>query len=202
MRNVDSNIIAQWEGRQFTEFWLLELAFAQTHRYTDFDRSITVTDRFMPRDFKVASIRGAAGLSVDSVRVEIANGDAVMSSILQSSDCRFRPCKLWAGVMVDFTPYAHLLFQGLLAEWDATEKDVTLEIVNEFFLWRKRTLRVVSPSCPWPFKGTECAYAGASAWCDQSYERCSTLGNTANFGGDRFAPSTAEKQIWWGRVPT
>lgn len=202
MRNVDSSIVAQWEGRQFTEFWLLELAFAQTWRYTDFDRSITVTDRFAPRDFKVTSIRGAAGLSVDAVRVEIANGDAVLSSILQSSDCRFRPCKVWAGVMVDFTPYAHLLFQGLLAEWEATEKDVTLEIVNEFFLWRKRTLRVVSASCPWPFKGAECAYSGGGAWCDQSYERCSALGNTAGFGGDRFAPSTAEKQVWWGRVPT
>jgi hypothetical protein len=46
---------------------------------------------------------------------------------------------------------------------------------------------------------TECGYIGAETWCDQSYERCATLMNTANFGGERFLPALMEKEIWWGR---
>ncbi len=201
MRNVNSNIVTAWEGKQFTEFWLLEFQFSQTHRFTDFDRAImNGADRFAPRDFTVSSIRMAAGLSVDSVRLEMSNADAMISSLLQNEDCRFKTVLVRCGVLVGWTVYTHLIFQGLLAEWDSTERDVDVEVVNEFYLWKKRSLRVVSPSCPWPFKQLECAYAGAQSWCDQSYERCVTLTNKDNFGGDRFAPSTAEKQIWWGRV--
>jgi hypothetical protein len=48
---------------------------------------------------------------------------------------------------------------------------------------------------------TECAYLGDETWCDQSYARCVTLGNSDNFGGFRFLPSLMEKDIWWGKVP-
>lgn len=200
MRNVNVNLSGEWATRQFTEFWLVEFQFSQTHRYTDFDRSIVDTNRFAPRDFKVNSIRGAAGMSVDSVRIEMANADAVISTILQMEDCRFKTAKIWCGVLSGWSVYTHLMFQGLLSEWLATEQTVEIEAVNEFYLWKKRSLRVVSPSCPWPFRGAECAYAGGSDWCDRSYERCTTIANTVSFGGDRFAPSTAEKSIWWGRV--
>ncbi len=39
-------------------------------------------------------------------------------------------------------------------------------------------------------------------WCDQTFDRCKELGNQRNFGGFRFIPAIAEKQIWWGRVPS
>jgi phage-related protein len=55
-------------------------------------------------------------------------------------------------------------------------------------------------SCPWVFKGTECAYSGGESTCDQTYERCRFLSNTDNFGGDRFINSLMQKEIWWGRT--
>jgi hypothetical protein len=79
------------------------------------------------------------------------------------------------------------------------ERSVTLEIVNEFWMWKKKSLRKSSASCPWQFKGAECAYTGAGTWCDQGYARCTALGNTDNYGGFRFIPSIAEREIWWGR---
>ena len=81
------------------------------------------------------------------------------------------------------------------------EDRATIRALNELVLWRKRPLRSASATCPWTFKGTERGYAGGAGWCDQSYARCSELGNTANFGGFRFLPALMEKQIWWGRVP-
>jgi hypothetical protein len=52
------------------------------------------------------------------------------------------------------------------------------------------------------YEVTECAYIGSETWCDQSYDRCSALGNADNFGGMRFIPSIAEKEIWWGKIPS
>lgn len=52
------------------------------------------------------------------------------------------------------------------------------------------------------YEVTECAYVGTETWCDQSYDRCAALLNMDNFGGMRFIPAIAEKEIWWGKIPT
>jgi len=44
-----------------------------------------------------------------------------------------------------------------------------------------------------------CNYTGAETSCDQSYDRCIELGNQANFGGFRWQPYLADKDLWWGR---
>jgi hypothetical protein len=90
-------------------------------------------------------------------------------------------------------------FRGLLADYEIGDDAVTLNLVSWNVLWRKKTLRIAQAGCPWPFKGTECAYAGAETWCDQSYDRCEYLENEDNFGGDPFLPSLEEAQIYWGR---
>jgi hypothetical protein len=52
------------------------------------------------------------------------------------------------------------------------------------------------------YKAATCRYAGVGTWCDQSWERCATLTNTLNFGGNRWLPYYEDKVIWWGRVPS
>lgn len=37
-----------------------------------------------------------------------------------------------------------------------------------------------------------------STWCDHSYNRCLALANTNNFGGFRFLPDLASKELTWG----
>ncbi len=46
-----------------------------------------------------------------------------------------------------------------------------------------------------------CNYIGAGAWCDQSWERCLALTNTAHFGGFRWLPFLVNRDLWWGRNP-
>jgi len=94
---------------------------------------------------------------------------------------------------------AHSLFYGLISDWKIEEDKVWIEVQNELVFWSKKTLRKCDSSCPWEFGGTECGYSGAADWCNQSYERCMELSNTDNFGGDRFLPDVAEKDIWWGK---
>lgn len=93
------------------------------------------------------------------------------------------------------------LFYGLISNWGFTEGKVDIELKNELILWRKEALRLCQSSCRWEFKGTECGYTGEQDWCDQSYERCGSLGRTDYFGGFRFLPAIEEKDIWWGRSP-
>lgn len=94
------------------------------------------------------------------------------------------------------------LFTGLLAGWDIEgDSTVNVEVVNEFVLWNKKTLRKHSASCPWSFRGTECGYGGSGLTiCDKTYDTCNSLGNGEHFGGFRFLPSIQEKETWWGVV--
>ena len=91
--------------------------------------------------------------------------------------------------------------RGIIGGWQLyDENTLKITITNELVLWNKKPLRIQMSSCPWVFKGTECAYSGGESTCDQTYERCRFLGNTDNFGGDRFINSMMQKEIWWGRT--
>ena len=50
----------------------------------------------------------------------------------------------------------------------------------------------------WHTPGT-CRYSGSGTWCDKSWDRCVTLGNSINFGGFRWLTGLQEKTIYWGR---
>jgi len=90
------------------------------------------------------------------------------------------------------------LFNGFVTDWKLNERSAVINLANEFLLWRKKALRLPTPSCPWNFKGAECGYGAAEDWCDQSVERCKQLNNYDNFGGRRFITSIEDKKIWWG----
>jgi hypothetical protein len=93
------------------------------------------------------------------------------------------------------------MFYGIVGEWKILgDTKVEITIVNEFIYWNKKSLRNHSPSCQWAFKGVECKYAGGADWCDKSFDRCSNINNDENYGGFRWLPSIADKEIWWGRV--
>jgi len=110
----------------------------------------------------------------------------------------------WDTAPMQFYSYAvQEYFRGVISGWEIDgDTKVSMTISNEFILWNKKSLREHPSTCPWPFKGVECAYVGAGLTCDQSYERCQTYNNTVNFGGFRFLPSLVNKQIWWGKIPT
>lgn len=91
-----------------------------------------------------------------------------------------------------------VVFSGFVTSYHLNERRASLELASEFMLWRKKTLRLPTASCAWSFKGTECTYAGAETWCDQSVERCKALANYDNFGGRRYIMAVEDQKLWWG----
>jgi hypothetical protein len=205
MKTISTAINAQLEAEQFVYCYTVEIRFgAGTVYYTDADRAVHYSDiRYSPIPISFADIAYAAALSVDQVTVEFGNANLTMSAYLLGEDARNRTIIISHAVLNSAGTCLGLtnLFQGIIGEWEITEDRATIRALNELVLWRKRPLRTASATCPWVFKGTECGYAGAGAWCDQSFSRCAELANQANFGGFRFLPALMEKQVWWGRVP-
>ena len=89
-------------------------------------------------------------------------------------------------------------FRGLFSDYTVNDGSVEIELANEFILFSKKTIRKCRAMCQWTFKGTECTYSGAESWCDKTYDRCSTLSNTNNYGGFRWMPDAMENQVRWG----
>ena len=205
MKTISTAINAQLEAEQFVYCYTVEIRFgAGTVYYTDADRAVHYSDiRYSPIPISFADIAYAAALYVDQVTVEFGNANLTMSAYLLGEDARNRTIIISHAVLNSAGTCLGLtnLFQGIIGEWEITEDRATIRALNELVLWRKRPLRTASATCPWVFKGTECGYAGAGAWCDQSFSRCAELANQANFGGFRFLPALMEKQVWWWRVP-
>jgi hypothetical protein len=95
------------------------------------------------------------------------------------------------------------LMRGIIGGWELYDDNkATITLTSEMVLWSKKSLRPQSSSCPWAFKGAsgECGYVGDESLCDQSYDRCTVLVNTDNYGGDRFLPTIVTREVWWGRT--
>ncbi len=203
MKSFDANITTELAKEIAASFFMIEMQFASTYRYTNCDIDMyhggNKYDHF---PFSIGSVVNTSGLSVDSLELEFANVSLAMSSVFLGEDVAGKTCILsFFMVDADYTIIAvEELFRGLVGEFELTEGRCRVKLVNEFVLWSKRTLRICQASCPWEFKGTECTYSDGEAWCDQSYSRCSALANTNSYGGFRFLPALEEKKIWWGRT--
>lgn len=100
------------------------------------------------------------------------------------------------------------LFRGFIGEWEITgDASVTIGVNSEFIMWNKKVLRNHSASCQWTYCGTECGFTPSNALetCDFSYNNCVAkntvkAGQSLRFGGFRFLPVIAEKEVWWGRT--
>ena len=136
-------------------------------------------------------------------KTEIGNVDLQMSAVFLIEDIMNK----WGILRIGFLDSDNTIidqpfevFRGLVSTWKLSEPKASITLVNEFILWNKKTLRKHQSACRWPFKGTECKYAGAETWCDQSHARCLALSNQDNFGGDRWLPDLMEKEIYWGKT--
>jgi len=227
MRNFDAEIAAEINKEDFRFFFLIEFQFGNTYRFNDIDIPIYYNgELFTPRAFSFDSLSGSANLTVESFDIDIDDTDQVISALLLGEDVRNKIAILYFGVVAKtliegvkwgddaewdeatqweaekYKSSIHIqeFIRGIIGGWELYDDNkCKINITNEMILWSKKCLRPQSSSCPWTFKGTECTYTGAETWCDQSYERCTALSNSNQFGGERFMPSVIEKEIWWGR---
>jgi len=157
---------------------------------------------FTPNAFKFGDISGSATLAVESIDIEIDDTDKTLAAIVLNEDIRNKWAILSVGAIdSEYVVHVQEFLRGIIGGWQLyDENTLKITITNELVLWNKKPLRIQMSSCPWVFKGPECGYVGGESTCDQTYERCRRLGNTDNFGGDRFINSLMQKEIWWGRT--
>jgi phage-related protein len=201
MRNFDADIITALTAETARAFWLVELQLASTYRFTNCDIDLTSAGKSYDCSYplQIKDIRQSADFSIDRITLEFANVDLGLSAILLAEDVANLPAII-RYVMLD-SDYQEIdapeFFRGFITAWQLREPRAVLTLGNEFMLWRKKTLRLPTASCPWVFSGSECAYAGGSTWCDQSVERCKGLANYDNFGGRRYIQAVEDKKIYW-----
>ena len=202
MRDFDNSHLARISVEEATVFWLVDLEIASgSNQYFSTLDIDTLYDGNLYRsfDFRVNAISYSLSMAVDKVRLDFANVNMEMAAILLNNSIKKRPCIIYLGAMDGMTPLVEAVFYGIVSEWNMDEKIADVQIVNEFVFWNKKSLRLPSDLCQWPFKSSECGYSGAETICNGTYTRCQALGNTAQFGGDRFLPALEEKEIWWGK---
>lgn len=203
MRNFIPGIASTIAAEEMTYFFLLELQLGTTYRITDGDIPIIHDgETFTKNGFKFGEISGSSSLAVESLDIEIDDTSKAFAAIVLNEDIRNKWAVLYFGAIApDLTVHVQEFLRGIIGGWQLyDENTLKISITNELVLWNKKPLRIQMSSCPWVFRGTECAYSGDATTCDQTYARCGMLENAANFGGDRFLSSLMQKEIWWGRT--
>jgi lambda family phage minor tail protein L len=136
--------------------------------------------------FEVGEVQSGGDGRITGVNVRVANPARALQPYLEQYDgligCSVTLTVVHAGNLAADHSELALTWDVVAAAPAADWIDFTLGAVNP--LRRRFPLLMAAPrSCPWIFKGAECGYAGAATACDRTLDDCSTLANTARFGG-------------------
>jgi len=202
MRTLSTGMSAAIASEQAIGAWLLQVSLTSTFYYTNADVDIPYGgNKYISRGFEVTEIQQSANFSNDLATIEFDNVGREMSALFLAEDVANKTviCNL---AIINANTYqvsaAAEMLRGYITAWNIDEEKASIKLGSEFMLWSKKTLRLPTPNCPWSFKGTECAYAGDSDWCDKSPERCAVLDNYVNFGGRKFISDIEGQKIFWG----
>lgn len=209
MRTLPSSLITELTGgvneANFLVY-LIDIELATPKYLTNADQKIYYESKtYEPRGMDFGSVEYSISPTVDKVNVDIDNTDETFSQLLQTTEMRGKRFLMQIAAldqnMAVIGTVIH--FDGILDQINAKKKNFKIDIYNHMILWKKKVpRRTHQASCTWTFKdAVTCKYAGAQATCDKSYDQCLSYGNSINYGGFRFLPSLATKQIWWGSVP-
>lgn len=202
------------------------------YTYTDCDVPIHSTNTYSPRGIDLKGITYSDNQVVDKAELALDNLDDALTTVFVGGTPQGSDVYLYLVIMTTgddnyitmqseaitmqgetitvqggggYTIVASplLVFQGEIDKWGFAEGTIDITVANIFNRWKRKTQARQNPSCRWKvFGGTECGYSGSESWCDRTYSKCSALGNTANFGGERWLASIVDKTIWWGRTPS
>jgi len=200
--------LASSEIRAFT--LVRKVIDEQAYCFTECDVPIPLAgELYSPRGYKAGQISYSLARIVDSMSLDIDNLDDLFTAPYVGGNPQGSQVEIFAVALdedyqlIGAYPDDHiLLFSGSIDDWQLAEGKLTITIASDMVQWHQRTMRMQSSSCSWrQFKSVECGYSGAESRCNRSYARCQELGNTANFGGERWLPSIEGINLWWGKTP-
>lgn len=136
--------------------------------------------------FELGEVRGAGDGRVTGVALRVANQSRALQPYLEDYAGLVGCAVILAVVHADNLAADHseltLSWEVVASTADSSWITFTLGAVNP--MRRRFPLYTVTPlSCPWVFKGAECAYAGAATSCARTLDACRALNNAGRFGG-------------------
>jgi len=208
MRNINSSILAELQSEELRPFVGLQLYIESSYyRFTDCDVPLAYSGNlFTPLGIKWDVIKYSRNKIVDQVRFELDNLEEDFTSMFVGGTPEGSEVVFYLFTVNEYGALAggaaFTMFEGEIGQWDLDETKLVFTATSIMSRWNRETLSKQGSSCRYKvFKGDRCGYSGGETWCDRTYVRCQTLGNTANFGGERWLPSIEGKQVWWGKVP-
>lgn len=143
---------------------------------------VTYTKFPITHDFVGENAQG----TIDAVKLSVSNVSREMQAYLETYDLRGKKVDIivvWADQLADTDAYLKDTYyiDSYTADQNAVEFTLSgrIDVLSVELPCRKFS----RTHCSWKFKGTECAYAGATATCDKTLATCRTLQNQLRFGG-------------------
>jgi hypothetical protein len=167
----------------------VEIGFGTPLRYTDNQSGLTIDgDTYTFAPINVSAIPVDDGQSQVTVRVS-NTGNIVSTADLASA----APGKTLVVYEVHFDSTGTqktevVLHSGRIVSvaWDTQAAEFTSTTLPA--TTGGQIGRIASRLCQYVFKGSRCGYAGATTSCDHLHATCTTLSNSARYGGFRLMP--------------
>lgn len=184
--------------------FLVAIEFSSSYLYyTTLDVDIVYQgNTYISRGIQIGAAEYSLTTQIDQISLEIDNVKQEYSSILLNNEMRGKKVTI---SLIALDKNLNIIgvtdtFIGIIDTAELDEQRVRFEVSSPLIRWKKRVpRREHGANCYKIFKSTDCGYTGVQTWCNQAYDRCLALSNTANFGGFRWLPELMTKAIWWGR---
>jgi hypothetical protein len=203
MKTLPPALLSAFKSQEYILALLIELDISGDKFYfTTWSTSIYYgSTLYIPRGMELSGIPTSAGEVVTRATISFDDVDRALKATVNEHGTKkddsviIKAASLTNLGKVDGTPF--VLFSGYVDNWDGDPRSLNLEGVSKVSQqWNRATTAKFSPSCRWKeFKGVECQFVGTEEECDRSYDKCISLGNEINFGGQRFVPSLVNRRI-------
>ena len=202
MKTLPPALLSAFGSQQYIPTLLVDLDISiHKFRFTTWSTSIYYNSTlYIPRGFELVGLPTTAGEVATRISLVFDDVDRALNSTIRKFGTKEDPVLLYVASLtnigkVDGTAYN--FFKGVIDNWDNDPKTLSLDgVVKIGKQLNRSTTAKFSPPCRWrQFKGTECQYSGPESECERSYDKCKSLSNTVNFGGQRFVPSLVNRRI-------
>lgn len=173
-----------------------DLHYAEWDENVTFD-SVVYTKFPVQHDFISSNTSG----QIDTIKITLGNVSRLIQAYLELYEFRGKKVKVqcvFADQLATATAFISDIFY--IDSYSADENSVTFTLSSKFDILNLElpNRRYMRNYCAWEFKGTECAYAGATGTCNKSETACKAMAGGSNFARFGAFPSVPTERVYVG----
>jgi len=205
MKSLTQALQTEKAKANVTTFFLINLG--GLYGFTDCNVTINYNGLdYLPCPLQVNGFSVSNTSNLDGGSISFGNITNLFSSLVLNNDLRDMEVEIYeqwfdsANTVID----TEVVYIGKVSGRPSlNEQWCSVTVQSHKNPWTIRTpRRRITKTCGFLFKDGDCKYSGGSTTCNKTYENCTTLSNTANFGGFRFLPARGTKFTWNNTIIT